>query len=615
MILVASTYYFYIYPYTISEKTPFINIEWKGEKVFVEINKQNFEWLSSEGESIEKIQTFAKNKYRDKWKHRLADDYILVLRDMGHWTFFSTRMKLRDSSGNEINKRIPLSSENREKTRNKISENKRIKRKHNTVIPDSLAYITHRVDGYRPSKNAKEVKKDIFEYNLSLPMDSWVPRAMAVEDLESLEYEIKNNFSYADLKGINYPIVIDAIIADIKNGISKRDLGIQIKRLLALFGDGHSRVSRSMLKLDSLFLPFTIQKLEDKYIALTENKLYDTDYPEIITIDRFAIDSLKEKAGEMVAKGSPQFYENNCLTYLSYYGHLKSQLGLEGISISMQLSNGKDTISKSIELVGRDVFVKNFRNKNSQHKLLENNIGYIYLHKMENTDDYQEWLRTAMDEFKNTDGLIIDIRGNGGGSRKPIYTLLPYFLRSPKVININVLRIDKENDPDVNEPIGQLEKRMSYPEKSIHWTSEEQKTIALFKQHFKAEWNFDKNKFSKWHYSVVSPNGDYYNKPVVILMDENNFSASDIFLGAFKGSRNITLLGSKSGGGSGFANLKFLYHSGIMYLLSRMASFQPNGKLYDGNGILPDKEIRVTLNDIKTEKDVVLETAFKTIAK
>ena len=234
---------------------------------------------------------------------------------------------------------------------------------------------------------------------------------------------------------------------------------------------------------------------------------------------------------------------------------------------------------------------------------------------MENTDDYQEWLRTAMDEFKNTDGLIIDIRGNGGGSRKPIYTLLPYFLRSPKVININVLRIDKENDPDVNEPIGQLEKRMSYPEKSIHWTSEEQKTIALFKQHFKAEWNFDKNKFSKWHYSVVSPNGVYYNKPVVILMDENNFSASDIFLGAFKGSRNITLLGSKSGGGSGFANLKVLYHSGIMYLLSRMASFQPNGKLYDGNGILPDKEIRVTLNDIKTEKDVVLETAFKTIAK
>jgi len=382
-----------------------------------------------------------------------------------------------------------------------------------------------------------------------------------------------------------------------------------------LFGDGHSRVSRSMLKLDSLFLPFTIQKLEDKYIALTENKLYDTDYPEIITIDGFAIDSLKEKAGEMVAKGSPQFYENNCLTYLSYYGHLKSQLGLEGISISMQLSNGKDTISKSIELVGRDVFVKNFRNKKSQHKLLENNIGYIYLHKMGNTDDYQEWLRTAMDEFKNTDGLIIDIRGNGGGSRKPIYTLLPYFLRSPKVININILRIDKENDPDVNEPIGQLEKRMSYPEKSIHWTSEEQKTIALFKHHFKAEWNFDKNKFSKWHYSVVSPNGDYYNKPVVILMDENNFSASDIFLGAFKGSRNITLLGSKSGGGSGFANLKVLYHSGIMYLLSRMASFQPNGKLYDGNGILPDKEIIVTLNDIKTEKDVVLETAFKTIAK
>lgn len=317
----------------------------------------------------------------------------------------------------------------------------------------------------------------------------------------------------------------------------------------------------------------------------------------------------------MIAKGSPQFYENGSLTYLSYYGYMKSLLGLKASSINLQLTNGKDTIKKTTQLVGRDMFIRNYKKLKSHHKLLENNIAYIYLHKMDKKEEYQECLHKAMAEFKDTKALIIDIRGNGGGNRKPIYTLLPYFISSPKVINVNAFRINNDIDPDINEPIGGLERRMAYPEKSVHWTADERELIGEFKQGFKPEWKFDKTKFSKWHYSVVSPNNKHYGKPVMLLMDANNFSASDIFLAAFKGSENIKLVGSKSGGGSGFTQLNLLPNAGLIYLLSRMASFQPNGKLYDGNGIIPDVEVELTIDDVSKQKDIVLNKAIELILK
>ena len=615
LILITIAYCCYTYPFFFGEKSPFTTIDWQNEKVWIDIDGKTYEWLESEAISIAEIKTFAKKEYGILWHHKMATDYILVMKDLDRWVFFSTKMKIKDAQGNIIEDDFSLSLENREAALSYINNQQKVRRNHTPTIPDSLQYITQRLDGYQAKQGVPAVitGTDVFEYNLSLPMDSWVPRELVIDDLEHLEFDIKNNFSYATLKGVNYQLIIDAIIADIKEGISKRDLGIQIKILLSLFGDGHSRVSRSMLKIDSLFLPFEIKIIEDKYVATSNDQLFDMDYPEIVSIDTVPISTLKEKAGEMAPKGSPQLYESRSLKYLSYYGYLQRKMDKSSDKVKIEFANGKDTINKTIELIGKEGLRKIFDRKESHHKLLESDIGYIYLHKMERDDDYQKWLHEALEDFKDTKGLIIDIRGNGGGSRKPIYSLLPYFLKSPKVINVNALRINKDLDPDINESIGGLEKRMAYPAKSVHWTPDEQKAISSFKQDFVPEWGFDKSKFSKWHYSVVSPNDEYYNKPVILLMDERNFSASDIFLGAFKGTKNVTLIGVKSGGGSGFARVGFLSNSGMTYLMSRMASFQPNGKLYEGNGVTPDIEISVTINDIKIEKDVALGKAIKTI--
>ncbi len=128
-----------------------------------------------------------------------------------------------------------------------------------------------------------------------------------------------------------------------------------------------------------------------------------------------------------------------------------------------------------------------------------------------------------------------------------------------------------------------------------------------------------REQFSKWHYFVISPSQDesyyHYDKPVVILMDRWNFSACDIFLGAFKGWKNVTLMGLPSGGGSGCRQEYTLSNSGIRIHLSRMVSFQPNGQLYDGNGIQPDIVVESIPTDFIGRTDTVLETAIKYISQ
>ena len=148
-----------------------------------------------------------------------------------------------------------------------------------------------------------------------------------------------------------------------------------------------------------------------------------------------------------------------------------------------------------------------------------------------------------------------------------------------------------------------------------YWMGRASLAIAKFANSFEPQWSFPEGCFSQWHYFVISASRDegyfHYDKPVVILMDCRNFSASDIFLGAFKGWKNITLMGMPSGGGSGCSQDYRLQNSKIRIRLSSMASFQPNGKLYDGNGIQPDVIIEPTPTDFIGKTDSVLQAAIQ----
>ncbi|MFT7465502.1 MAG: hypothetical protein ACI9EF_003871 [Pseudohongiellaceae bacterium] len=211
------------------------------------------------------------------------------------------------------------------------------------------------------------------------------------------------------------------------------------------------------------------------------------------------------------------------------------------------------------------------------------------------------------------------MRGNGGGTRHILKTLLPYFLdpaSGPRVVNVAAKRLTDGDAAD--DPAGLLgQTRGLFPANSPRHEREAQLAISSFAKTFRPRWKLPEGQFSQWHDMVVSPTTSpttekgsfFYDRPAAVLIDPSCFSATDIFTGAFKGVPNVTLVGTATGGGSGRSRSVRLPRSGHSLRISSMASFQPNGSLYDGAGVQPDLLVLRRPTDFIGETDTVLDAA------
>lgn len=216
---------------------------------------------------------------------------------------------------------------------------------------------------------------------------------------------------------------------------------------------------------------------------------------------------------------------------------------------------------------------------------------------------------------EGTNGLVIDVRGNGGGLRHPILALLPCLMGAddePVVVNAARYRLGAGDDP--HAPGGYLENRFLFPRAWPGWSDRERAAIDRFRARFEPAWDVSEGEFSDWHYMVVSAGGDdvtRFDGPVVVLMDAGCFSATDIFLAAMGELPQVTLMGTASGGGS--ARSKTYEIGELEVRLATMASYQPNGQLFDGVGVPPDVTVEPDVGDLVGRGDTQLDRAIELI--
>jgi C-terminal processing protease CtpA/Prc len=152
------------------------------------------------------------------------------------------------------------------------------------------------------------------------------------------------------------------------------------------------------------------------------------------------------------------------------------------------------------------------------------------------------------------------------------------------------------------------------------WAPEQATQIRAFLSTWEPKWKLPAGKFSDWHVMAVSretnPAAGYYDKPVMVLQNEECFSATDNFLGAMKGHPNVTLMGTTSGGGSGRMADYILPNSRLSLTLCQMASFATTGMTYDGNGVTPEVVMAPKLTDHLTgHDDSLLDAAIARLLK
>ena len=490
---------------------------------------------------------------------------------------------------------------------------RRVHREHTQTVAGDFEYLTRRFDFHPP-------------YN------PWQSRAQAQADLDELEWLLENRYSYLHLKGVDYQAALDSIRCSLGDGIHRSSFGYQLSKFIALFGDGHSCVASSSCRLQSLckgFPPFLVGQTNGRLVAFKPDRsdFIDSNTPFLRAIDGLPADSWLKVAGQFVERGSPQYVRHNTMRNLRYIDCLRKELALaETDTVEVELESADGLSNRYIELPlekERPIYgfwprleteFTSWEAFRPESRILESNIGYLRFVIMSDEPEFLDGLIEAMGRFRSTDGLIIDLRTNGGGSRTPLRTLLPFFMPRndpPRIVNVAAYRLGTKNIKE------DFKARYLYPASSSRWSKAEREVIGRFAKTFNPEWTPPDGQFSPWHYFVISPTKDvryyHYNKPVVIVMDHGNFSACDIFLGAFKGWNKVTLMGRPSGGGSGCRQDYRLSNSGIRLFLSRMASFHPSGQLYDGNGIQPDIVVEPLATDFIAQSDTILEKAVRTI--
>ena len=201
----------------------------------------------------------------------------------------------------------------------------------------------------------------------------------------------------------------------------------------------------------------------------------------------------------------------------------------------------------------------------ASHRVLPSGFGYLRLTQW--TLGIMPRAMDGLDALKSTPGIIIDLRGNPGGSLHAVNAMLSRFF------------------PDRTE-LGRVLTRTGKPVSLFFGTVE---VIKL-----KTEVEGDRNA---------------YRGPVVILVNAQSGSGSEFFAATMQAARRAAVMGEPTCG----CLLGFLGYAripgGAELAYSEVGFVMSNDKRIEGEGVVPDHPVPATIVDLIVHRDRALEEA------
>jgi len=192
--------------------------------------------------------------------------------------------------------------------------------------------------------------------------------------------------------------------------------------------------------------------------------------------------------------------------------------------------------------------------------MLDNNIGYVTLQTIKNEDVSQ-----IKDAFKNTKGIIIDIRNYPS-------TFVPFSLGSYFVSSFT---------PFVKFTNGNIDNPGEF------------KFVRKLK---------------------IPSKGKTYQGKLIVLVNELSQSQAEYTSMALRAGNNTSIIGSTTAGADGNVSA-ILLPGGLRTMISGTGVYYPNGQETQRIGIVPDIEVKPTIEGIRKGKDELLEKAIELILK
>lgn len=289
-------------------------------------------------------------------------------------------------------------------------------------------------------------------------------------------------------------------------------------------------------------------------------------------VDDFYNESLTKEAGIQIGDVITEIngiktedFVNSLLKYIpgsNYAAQLRDVAGNllrsndETIKIKL-LRNGK-TEEKTIKTYTPTEL--NFkRDKKEFFKMLDNNTAYFYMGSVKADD-----LPAIFEKIKDTKGLVVDFRSYPS--------------------DFVVFKMGKLLKAD--------------PSAFVKFTHTKNYQPGLF--------TFSSNL------EVPGSGKDSYKGKIAILINETTQSSAEYHTMAFRTAPNTKVFGSQTAGADGNVS-EFVLPGNIKTQISGIGIYYPDGKETQRIGIIPDEEVKPTIEGIKNVKDEVLEKATKWI--
>ena len=569
------------------QRSPFTDVRFEGEESLrVEVEDAWYRLLSIEGVTTKTLVEHAKRVHRSKWQKRIGEDLVDLFEEMGKTLGDTADLELQPMSGGEAVTRadVPVTRANRQRI---LARNKQ---------------------GAERALPGDE----------SLPADVWQG------DLEFLVRTIDERFAYVGLRDVSAAEVARSIVrvhgdAPLSRAVLARLSG----KLLAQLGDGHARVREERDYLAAGYAPFLLRETEGGVVAFLPDRsgFVESEYPYLEAIDGRPLSEWIDVAAQHVAAGSPQLVTRRALERLRWIQDVRRDAGFaESAMIELELSNSKGQKIRVERPVARRRPTFGDWPRRETGWLETDRVGYLRLASMR--EGLEPELERALDEFAEADAVILDVRGNGGGTRDALLFLGSRFLgpkNAPVVVNVGRYCLPPEESEDESE--GHLANRFLWPRSwsprsGEGWSRAAKKEIDRFAKSFRPEGEL-RSRLSAPHYLVLEHGEEAepaFAPLVVVLQDAGCFSATDIFLAAMKELPGVVTCGTASSGGSARSRRYRLPGSGLTIQCASMASWQPDGRFYDGVGVDPDLEFVPRATDLLLDgTDSVLERALEEI--
>jgi len=212
-----------------------------------------------------------------------------------------------------------------------------------------------------------------------------------------------------------------------------------------------------------------------------------------------------------------------------------------------------------------DVEVENYRNRRvdvltKSFKFLNKDIGYINLETINEGD-----IPVIKKEFNTTTGIIIDIRNYPPRDVNIRFGLGSFFVS--KNTPFNKRTIGNSNNP---------------------------------------------GEFSFTPANYISKSEEIYQGKLVVIVNEETFSNAELIAMAFHAGDNTTIIGSTTAGSIGI-NPNIVLPGGLSTTITGIGTYYPDGRETQRIGIVPDIEVKPTINGIREGRDELLEKAIEII--